>query len=160
MMEGDKEEACRAILALLRESNEGNREAILTTASGEGAPHATWMASWCAQDGHEVITITSPDSLKIANIKSNDSVEWLFSNADKTVLVYLRGTAQIVTEVAEVKRWWNEIQDKTRAFFLERYNSGIGVSVIKTQVREAEYVRPYECYAMVLDVDEVSRAAN
>lgn len=144
-MSEKSEEQVRAIVEdLVREVVDGEGEAVLSTVGPDGAPHASWMGTLSADRLRELVTITSPDSDKVANLSKNPKVEWMFTNAAKTNVVYLRGEAEVVEDVEEVKREWEGIKDKGRAYFLEHYNSGIGFSVIRTRVREIEFCVPEE----------------
>jgi general stress protein 26 len=118
--------------------------AMLTTASAEGVPHATWMGAILAPDPGEVLTLTSPDSLKVRNIRENSAVEWLVSAMSRKELLYLQGHAEIVEEVADLKQCWAQIPGKGQAFFLRYFNPGPGFSVIRTVVESAILVVPEE----------------
>ncbi|NNC87159.1 MAG: pyridoxamine 5'-phosphate oxidase family protein [Akkermansiaceae bacterium] len=115
---------------------------LLTTVSGEGVPHATWMGTISAPRWDQVITITSPDSRKIANIKANPRVEWLFGLDSLGELVYLEGRAEIITLESEIKRYWKTLPDKHQAFFLLYFNSSLGFSVVRTRVDAVVFCVP------------------
>jgi general stress protein 26 len=122
---------------------EGRGEALLITASASGKPHATWMATIALPDaGGRLITITSPTSRKVTNIRENAEVEWLFSDEPKRCLVYLECDAEVVDDPAEIKHGWASLPDKDRAYFLNYINSGIGFAVIASKVRSATLVIP------------------
>jgi general stress protein 26 len=141
MIESD---VVREVEALVRLVTEGDSEAVLTTVRPDGAPHATWMGTLSAKGLRELTTITSPDSEKIVTIRENPGVEWMFTNEEKTVVVYFRGQAELVEETGQVKACWEAIHDKGRAYFLAHYNSGIGFAVIKTKVSAVDYCIPQE----------------
>ncbi|MHC4925658.1 MAG: pyridoxamine 5'-phosphate oxidase family protein, partial [Planctomycetota bacterium] len=117
---------------------------ILTTAGGDGVPHATWMGTVVAPRWDQLATITSPDSRKVANIRANPNVEWLFSSTNRAELVYLEGQAEVVTEPREIKRYWKALPDKGRAFFLLYFNSGLGFCVLRTRIEQAVLCLPAE----------------
>lgn len=119
--------------------------ALLSTVDPAGRPHATWMGISRCDEENTILTITSPDSDKVTNIRANPKVEWMLSTGDRKELLYLEGKAEVIEDVAEIKRAWQSIPGKGKAFFLRYYNSGIGFSVIKTRAKSAIYVIPEEC---------------
>ena len=130
--------------AILRTAMEQSEAALLTTASADGIPHATWMATMTALDFRGLLTLTSPDSRKVSNIKSNPRVEWLFTDARKEGLVYLEGTATVLDDIATLKEAWERIPHKERAFFLASFNSKPGFAVIETRIESVTYCVPAE----------------
>ncbi len=122
---------------------EGRGEALFSTASADGKPHATWMATMALPgEGGELVTLTSPTSRKVTNIRENPRIEWLFSDEEKRCLVYLEGEAEIIEDPAEIKRGWAALPDKDRAYFLNFINSGIGFTVISSRIDTATLVIP------------------
>lgn len=117
---------------------------LFVTADAEGSPHATWMATSAATGPCEVITLTSPDSRKVRNIKGNPRCEWVFSGEDKNEILYLNGVATLVTEPGNIKRYWAMMPEKDRAYFLDFYNSGVGFAIVSTRVTSATLVIPRE----------------
>ena len=121
------------------------RLALLTTVGPDGGPHATWMGMARTEEEDTVLTITSPDSDKVRNIRAQPRVEWLITSSDRKELLYLNGKAEVIDDVPEMKRCWKMMPGKEKAFFLRYYNSGIGFSVIRTKVESVVYVVPEEC---------------
>lgn len=114
---------------------------LLSTTTLEGRPHATWMfASRSTDPGIEILTITSPESRKVANLSSNPFVEWLLTSPDRMEQLYLQGEAEVVEDVTEIKRLWAMVGGKDRAFFMKYYNSGIGFSIIRSVIDHVELV--------------------
>jgi len=134
--------------------------AMLTTASSEGVPHATWMGTIGMPNSSRILTITSPDSLKVRNIRENPSVEWLISRMSRQELLYLRGTAQIVEDVAEQKRYWQEIPGKGQAFFLRYFNTGPGFAIIRTEIESAVLVVPEEFRSVPIGLEDLQPAGD
>ncbi|MEX2580668.1 MAG: pyridoxamine 5'-phosphate oxidase family protein [Verrucomicrobiales bacterium] len=128
---------------------------LLSTADDSGFPHATWMATMAPAEERQLVTLTSPDSRKVANIRSNPRVEWLFTGPEKADLVYLSGSAEIVSEMEEVKSYWNLMKEKDLAFFLDHFNTGMGFAIIRTQVESATLVQPQEHQSHELDPSEL-----
>lgn len=119
--------------------------ALFATISEEGRPHVTWMfASRSLDPGVEILTITSPDSDKVKNVHANSPVEWLLTSQDRMENLYLEGDAEVVEEVAEIKRLWDMVEGKESAFFMRYYNSGMGFTIIRTRVKTAVYAVPEE----------------
>ena len=152
--ESDTERRAASQLWNLR-TPENPRLALLTTVSPESAPHATWMGTTRTDDDDIILTITSPDSKKVKNIRANPKVEWLITSHDRKELLYLEGKAEVVDDVAEIKRCWQEIPGKGKAFFLQYYNSGIGFAIIKTTVESAIYAVPEDCRKTKFAISEL-----
>ncbi|MCB1232796.1 MAG: pyridoxamine 5'-phosphate oxidase family protein [Verrucomicrobiae bacterium] len=131
--------------------------AMLSTVSPEGRPHATWMfASRSKDPGIEILTITSPDSDKVKNVRVNSKVEWLLTSQDRMENLYLEGEAEMVDDVAEIKRLWEMIEGKERAFFMRYYNSGMGFAIIRTRVNSAVYAVPEEYRKVRYAIEELA----
>ena len=145
---------------ILQQRLGGGGGAMLTTVSPEGRPHATWMGTLGAHDFGEIVTITSPGSEKVRNIKSNSRVEWLFTGPDRRALVYLEGAATIIEDVVEIKRYWEIVNDKEEAFFLQYFNTGIGFSILRTLVDAAYYCVPTENYKVELSVEKLNERSD
>jgi len=132
---------------------DNNDIALLSTADADGRPHATWMATTAVTEKRQIITLTSPDSRKAVNIRSNPHVEWQFFDEEKSNLVYLAGTAEIVFSPDEIRDYWNIMKHKEQAFFLDYFNSGMGFAIVCTQVESVRYVRPRENESCEIAVD-------
>ncbi|MAS95175.1 MAG: hypothetical protein CMO55_18415 [Verrucomicrobiales bacterium] len=137
----------------------GQREAILSTVSSDGRPHATWMSTMTNDDISKIITLTSPDSHKVENIEFNPEVEWLFTAPNKRELVYLHGTAEIIRDVAKMKKAWQAVPNKQRAFFLNFFTSAPGYAVIETTVRKVVYGMPAHNFFHEFDPEELASQA-
>lgn len=132
---------------------------LLTTASARGAPHTTWMGTLRSLDRGELLTLTSPDSLKVRNIRENPLVECLVSETNRRELLYLHGRAEVVEDVAELKRSWNRIQGKEQAFFLKYFNTGPGFAIIRTRVESVELVIPEEFRKAPIPLEDLGEGA-
>ncbi len=128
--------------------------ALLASADEEGKPHATWMATVASTGERQFVTLTSPDSRKVANIRSNPKVEWLFSSPDRFTMVYTEGTAQIILSPEEIRFYWNLMKKKDQAFFLDSYNSGMGFAIVRTEVESVSLVLPRENKKYEIDLEE------
>lgn len=128
--------------------------ALLTSADEEGKPHATWMATVAPTGKRQFVTLTSPDSRKVANIRSNPKVEWLFSSPDRFTMVYTEGSAQIILSPEEIRFYWNLMKQKDQAFFLDSYNSGMGFAIVRTEVDAVSLVLPRDNRKFSIDLDE------
>jgi len=117
---------------------------IVTTSSAAGQPHATWMSAVYSDNLSEILTITSPDSLKVRNVKETGNAEWMFTSSSKQHIVYLSGETEVVDDVVRIKQYWDLIPEKQHAFFLGYYNSGIGFAIIRTEVKEIVLCEPRE----------------
>ena len=124
---------------LLRGGNAG----ILSTIDESGSPQSRWMATMSFDDFPDLYTLTSATSRKVAQIKNNPLVHWMFSNEDLSFIVNLAGTAEVYLHEAEaMKRIWRQIVDKSRAFFLGDSVKGPGFVVIHTKVVRVGWTGP------------------
>ena len=129
--------------------------ALLSTVSAEGRPHATWMfVSRSLDPGIDFLTITSPESSKLGNVSANPKVEWLISSQDRMEQLYLEGDAEIIEDVAEIKRLWAMIGGKDKAYFMKYYNSGMGFTIVRTRVSAAFYSLPEEYRKVGIPLDD------
>lgn len=138
-----KKEALKAVRAILSDTIKYHGQGVIVTADPEGLPHASWMGTLGSTDIGLLLTMTCPDSRKVENILQNPRVEWMFTDNEMISVVYLRGKARVIHEINEVTEAWNELKDKSRAYFL-KYINGPGMSflILETTVEEIEFARP------------------
>lgn len=129
---------------LLDSPADGEAVAIFSTLSAEGWPHAAWMGTACSPDRRHLYSLTSPDSAKVRHIARNPRTEWMLVDADRELVLYLRGESRVLDDVKRMKRIWGLFEDKSRAYFLSFFNSAPGYAVIETTLMEAEWVLPRE----------------
>ena len=109
------------------------------------------------EDFPDLYTLTSATSRKVAQIKNNPLVHWMFSNEDLSFIVNLTGTAEIYLHEAEaMKRIWQQIVDKSRAFFLGDSVKGSGFVVIHTTVAKVECTIPKKVLTCSIDPVELT----
>jgi general stress protein 26 len=150
----DREEIVSTARRLLRGGNAG----ILSTIDESGSPQSRWMATMSFDDFPDLYTLTSATSRKVAQIKNNPLVHWIFSNEDLSFIVNLTGTAEIYLHEAEaMKRIWRQIVDKSRAFFLGDSVKGPGFVVIHTKVAKVECTIPKKVVTYSIDPVEMIR---
>ena len=140
---------------LLRADNVG----MLCTIDESGSPQARWMATMTFDDFPDLYTLTFARSRKAAQVQANPAVHWVFSNRDLTFIVNLTGSAEIYLHEAEaMKRIWQQIVDKTRAFFLRDPAKGPGFVVIHTKVESIECTLPRRVLTLAIDPAEMREA--
>ncbi len=153
-------ELLRRIQTLIHNSTGGRGIGILSTTGRDHHPHATWMGTLASPSLDRLITMTSPDSRKTQNILENPRVEWLFTSRSMSELVYLRGNARILKDPNLIKTAWNQMPDKSRAYFLSQQDVGITFFIIETRVDAIEYRLPREERHYHLGADEITDAVN
>ena len=138
-----KKETLHAVRAILSKTIQYQGQGVIVTANSEGIPHASWMGTLGSKDLNYMLTMTSPDSRKVANILQNPRVEWMFTDPELISVVYLRGKARVVHDIDELGDAWKRLKDKSRAYFL-KYIGGAGMTflILETVVEEIEYARP------------------
>ncbi|HLS29176.1 MAG TPA: pyridoxamine 5'-phosphate oxidase family protein [Opitutales bacterium] len=120
----------------------GHEVGILATADKSGVPHSVYMGTVTSPVVDRLLTMTAPESRKIANILENPRVEWLFVDEEKEELLYLYGKARVLEEPAEVEAAWQKISDKSRAYFMLYQDVGIQFLIVETEVEKFEYRVP------------------
>ncbi len=129
---------------LLASGSNPQTTAIFTSVDPEGWPHAAWMGSTVSADMRRIYSLTSPDSRKVRNIRDNGRGEWMWVDASRETVLYLRGTTSLIEDAAELKRIWALFPDKSRSYFLSYFNTTPGYAVISTEIEEIECLMPRE----------------
>lgn len=144
------EEAASAIRemlsAVLENHREGIlntvREGILNTVNAEGRPHAAWMGTVCTPDFVHLITLTGAHTDKVANVRSNPNVEWMFTAHDFRTIIYFEGHAEILVDDAMKSRYFQMVPKESIGYFMKYYGAGGEWCVIKTRIDSAVYCIP------------------
>jgi general stress protein 26 len=154
----EREQIIRTAKEVLRGGNAG----ILSTIDQSGTPQSRWMATMSFDDFPDLYTLTSARSRKVAQIQSNPVVHWMFSNPELTLVVNLTGKAEIYLHEAEaMKRIWQQIIDRSRAFFLGDSAKGSGgFVVIHTKVEKIECTIPKKVLTFSINPTELSKSFN
>ncbi len=126
--------------------------AVLTTADAAGMPHATWMNVLADSTMEEVVTITAPTTLKIANLQANPRGEWMFASPSLETIVYLSGPTQIL-EGEEARQCWDRMPGKSKAYFRKYCDADdhSKFAVIRTKVTKVVHCRPIGYRKSVVD---------
>ncbi|CAN5289999.1 hypothetical protein BH23VER1_BH23VER1_05240 [soil metagenome] len=130
------------ILGLAKTLVNGRHPGILTTVDADGVPRTRWMSTLAFDDFPVFYTLTAPDSRKVAQIRQHPAVSWMFSNHDLSLILNLSGTARVLTDPQTLKKVWQEAEDLSHAYFLERYSAPPGAAVIETTVEAIECSSP------------------
>jgi general stress protein 26 len=136
------EEAAESIREMLLLALYNHREAVLTTVDGTGRPHAAWMGTITTPDFVHLITLTGVHTDKVANIRSNPLVEWMFTAPDRRTIIYFEGHAEVLVDEAMKNRYFQLVPEESRGFFMKHYRSGGEWCVIKTRIDSAVYCMP------------------
>jgi len=144
-----------AARAVLLSAGGADAATVLTTVGSDGWPHAAWMGVALVESPGRVFTLTSPDSRKVTQIEETGKAEWMWVDAARETVLYLRGDTRVVRDVPEMKRVWAAVPDKSRAYFLSFFNPAPGYAVIETKVREVVCHRPREGRAEEVDVADL-----
>lgn len=132
------------IKKLVKKLTAGHHVGVFSCVDPFGRPHSSWMGSVYAPDSDTIETISNPESRKLKYIEENPQVEWMVSDEQMIHVVYFRGMARVMEDPAEIKKTWNEIPDKSRAYFLRFQERGVGFKLIETKVKNVEYCVPAE----------------
>ena len=149
------------VIGMVRQLLKGNNPGILTTVDLSGFPQSRWMATMSFDDFPNLYTLTSATSRKVAQIQEHPIVDWMFSNRDLSFIVNLTGRAGIFLRDAEtMKRVWQQIVDKSRAFFLGDSVDDRGFVVIHTKVEMIECTIPRKVLKFAIDPAEMTKGAG
>ena len=144
------------ILGLVKGLVNGHHPGILCTVDAQGSPAVRWMSTLAFDEFPVFYTLTSPTSRKVAQIQAHPAVNWMFSNADRSLILNLRGHARVLTETRTLKRVWKQVEDKSHAYFLQRYAKGPGFLVIETTVDAIECTSPQNGLKFAVTPDELA----
>jgi general stress protein 26 len=145
------------IIIMARELLQGGNPGIFSTVDHSGFPQSRWMATMSFDDFPDLYTLTSATSRKVAQIQEHPIFHWMFSNHDLSFIVNLTGRAEIYLHEADaMKRIWQQIADKSRAFFLGDAVKGPGFVVIHTKVEMIECTIPRKLLRFSIDPAEMS----
>jgi general stress protein 26 len=121
-------------LRLARQLADGNRPGMLATVDGDGTPQMRWMQTLSLDQFPHLYALCSPTSRKVAQVRAQPRVSWLFTSESGSMVVNLVGRANIITEPSEVNRVWRLIEHKENAYFLDLKTDADGIAVIDTLV--------------------------
>jgi general stress protein 26 len=136
------EEAASAIREMLVLALLNHREGILNTVNPEGRPHASWMGTVTTPDFVHLITLTGIHTDKVANIRVNPKVEWMFTAPDHKTIIYFEGSAEILMDEELKNRYFMLVPAESRGFFMKYYRNGGEWCVIRTHIDSAVYCAP------------------
>lgn len=125
---------------------------ILTTADAAGMPHAAWMNILTDSTMQEVVTITAPNTQKIANLRTNPNGEWMVATPSLETIVYLSGPT-LILEGDEAKQCWDRMPGKRKANFRHYCDEDdfARFAVVRTRVTKVVYCRPFGYRKTVVD---------
>lgn len=136
------EEAAIAIREMLATALHCHREGVLSTVSADGRPHACWMGTVATLDFSHLITVTGSHTDKVANIRANPLVEWMFTSLDRNTIIYFDCSAEILMDVKMRQRYFEMVPEESRGYFTKYYHAGGDWCVINTRIESAVYCMP------------------
>lgn len=118
--------------------------AILATVGDNAEPYARWMSPIFATGSLERFhTLAAPASRKIAHIRANEKVSWVFHTPQFDEVVTVHGRASVDDDPLLRAEIWESMPDKQRSFIL-RNDENLEFVIIRTEVETLEYLRPKE----------------
>jgi len=130
------------VILLAKRLADGNRPGALATVDRDGVPHLRWMSTLSLVEFPHLYALTSPTSRKVAHIRDNPKVSWMFTTEGSSMVINLSGKATVVTDKNAINRIWRVIENKSNAFFLSLDTAADGVAVIETLIEDVECVVP------------------
>jgi general stress protein 26 len=145
------------VIRMARQLLKGNNPGVLSTVDESGMPQSRWMATMSFEDFPNLYTLTAANSRKVAQIREHPIVQWMFSDRDFSFVVNLSGRAELFLRDAEtMKRVWDQIVDKSRAYFMNATIDSPGFAVIHTKVEMVECTIPKRVLRFVIDPQELA----
>jgi len=145
------------IIGLARILINGRHPGILATVDEDGKPALRWMSTLACEHFPILYTLTAPDSRKVAQIAKHPDVNWMFFNTNKSLILNLIGKARVLADTTTLKKIWNEVQDKSHTYFLDRYARGPGFVVIETTVETIECTSPESSLRFAIEPLEIAK---
>jgi general stress protein 26 len=153
----DRAQVIRAARQLLK----GNNPGVLSTVDESGSPQSRWMATMAFEDFPNLYTLTAANSRKVAQIREHPIVQWMFTDPDFGFVMNLSGRAQLFLRDAEtMKRVWDQIADKSRAYFMNATIDSPGFVVIHTRVEAVEVTIPKRVVSLAIDPQELAASTG
>jgi len=148
------------LLGLVKSLIDGTHPGVLTTVEASGRPHARWMATISLDDFPRIYSLTSDKSRKVGEIEHNPAVNWMFSSPDLSMVVNLAGTARILRDSKSLIMTWNQIRNKSRAYFLRNCTESPGYVTIETIVHSVECCTPQNAMRFAIPLHELKIPAH
>ena len=149
------------VIRMARQLLKGNNPGVLTTVDESGSPQSRWMATMSFEDFPNLYTLTAADSRKVAQIRDHPMVQWMFTDRDFSLVVNLMGRAELfLRDVETMKRIWDQIADKSRAYFMDATIQSRGFVVIHTKVQMVECTIPKRVLRFVIDPQEFAAVSD
>jgi general stress protein 26 len=143
------------IFGQMKQLIDGAHPGVLTTIDAAGRPQARWMATLSLEKLPHIYTLSSSKSRKVAEIEANPEVNWMFSNADLSLVVNLSGRARILRDGKSLVRVWNHVKSKSNAYFLKNCTEGSAHVAIETTVRTVECTTPKNALRFRVDIGKL-----
>jgi general stress protein 26 len=123
---------------------EAHGAGILATVVDARSPSVRWLTPAVFKDGFGVVyALTSPTFPKVAQIRANPRVEWMFQTPALDEVITARGKAQVVDNPSLRSRLLETIG--RHMLGLWRLTEDVrDLSVLETVLEEATYYKPME----------------
>lgn len=117
---------------------------VLMTVDATGAPHGRWMGATTRHGLSRLFTLTARDTRKIADLRFNPKVCWLFTTAEYQDVVMLCGTAIIHEGGTMLREAWDLLKETGQTFGVGPLSdeNHLEMCVIETQVQTIEITSP------------------
>ncbi len=151
------DEAAEEIRQILNDLLKVHHEGILSSVDELGRPHSAWMGVLCSHDYQYLITVTSPDSDKVANVRKNPHVEWMLASADRLKIMYFEGVAETVMDEQLKEQYIQMVPPESRQFFMKYYHNTGEYVVIRTRIDHVVYCMPGAYTKVRLSMDQIRK---
>ncbi len=118
---------------------------MLTTVDETHMPCARWMGTATAENGlHTLYTLTGKNSRKLAHVRGNPNVCWVFSDTEYNDIVTLYGQAIIHTSPLATQQVWDRLCDFARTWCTSKiaHEQDMEFVTLETSVTKIEFMSP------------------
>lgn len=120
------------------------KTAILATADQEGRPHMRWMSPALLPDNNQALyAVTHPGAPKLQEIRSGQSVEWMFQPRTLDTVVTLSGRINIIENPSLNAQLMETLARRLNVFWKVNHDETDFV-VLETIIEEATWFKPMQ----------------
>lgn len=143
----NKADMMRKIEAVLEDAKAG----ILATVDAAGHPHARWMTPvLLAQWPDALFAVTSPDFPKTAQLRQNNTVEWMLQTRSLDQIINIRGGINILDNPSLKAQVMEAIGNKLTVFWKINSNKTDFI-ILETVIEEVCWNAPIKGLKEIVD---------
>ena len=131
----------REMMNKIRQVLEDSRTGVLATVSEDGYPHMRWMTPVVLDEWPDgLFAVTSPHSLKAAQLEKDTKVEWLIQGKTLREVITVKGRVNLIDNPSVKAAMMEAVGQKLAVFW--KINPGTDSVVLETVIEEASLFIP------------------